>query len=237
MAFRFFLFVAMTALFACNAEPVKNNQKISSPPARVLPTSVQSEARIGTRSATEMVAEGYKRYGVEKGILYYRLDGAVKGTETIYFDHWGWREAKYTNTKTEVGTFREETNKVTYLDGEKRYEYDPATNTANWFESPQVAEAAEKYGTKDMSIVGDEMIKKMGGQKVKTEEFAGVECDVWEIDRYKTTLWMWKGITLKERSKMDNIPVGRTCLIIEREKDIPEEKITVPQNAVLVKGE
>lgn len=236
MAFRLFLFVAMTYLLACTGEQVPKAATATAQPAKAVQTSTAESSPIGTRSATEMVAAGYKRYGIEKGILYYRLDGAVKGLETIYFDHWGWREAKYINIKTQVGDFREETNKVTYLDGEKRYEYDPATNAANWFESPQVAKAAEKYGTKDMTIVGDEMIKNMGGRKVKTEEFAGVECDVWEIDRYKTTLWMWKGLTLKERSKTDNIPIGRTCLIIEQDKPIPEEKITVPENAKLVKA-
>lgn len=188
------------------------------------------------RTAAEMVAAGYKRYGIEKGILYFRLDGAVKGTETIYFDHWGWREAKYINTETNLGTFREKTNKVSFLDGERRYEYDPANNTAHWFDSPQVEAAAKRYGTKNMVVVGDEMIKNMGGEKVRTETFAGVECDVWEIKRYRTTLWMWQGLTLKERSAMDDIPVGRTCLIIDRDKPIPEEKISLPKGAVLVKG-
>ncbi|GIV30678.1 MAG: hypothetical protein KatS3mg029_0029 [Saprospiraceae bacterium] len=64
--------------------------------------STAETSPIGTRSAKEMVAAGYKRYGIEKGILYFRLDGAVKGTETIYFDHWGWREAKYINTETDL---------------------------------------------------------------------------------------------------------------------------------------
>ncbi len=228
-----FFFVAM-GLLACQhtrQTPGSSNAG-SSPQAQVVTTQGHPP---GSRSAQEMVAAGYKRYGVEKGILYFRLDGAIKGTETIYFDHWGWREAKHINTKTQVGSFNEETNKVTYLDGENRYEYNPATHTANWFSSPQVAKAAEKYHTKDMTVVGIEMIKNMGGEKLRTEAFLGRECEVWELKQYRTTLWMWKGITVKERSKTDNIPVGRTCLIIDQEKPIPEEKITLPQKAILVK--
>ncbi|GIV30677.1 MAG: hypothetical protein KatS3mg029_0028 [Saprospiraceae bacterium] len=76
----------------------------------------------------------------------------------------------------------------------------------------------------------------MGGVKVREESFAGVNCEVWDIKRYKTTLWMWQGLTLKERSKMDDIPVGRTCLIIDREKPIPDEKISLPKAAIVVKG-
>ncbi len=236
MAFRLFLFVAMTFLLGCTGEQVPQAATATAQLAKVVQTSTAETSPIGTRSATEMVAAGYKRYGIEKGILYFRLDGAVKGTETIYFDHWGWREAKYINTETDLGTFHEKVNKVTYLDGERRYEYDPTTRTAHWFESPQVEQAARKYGTRNMVDVGIEMIKNMGGVKVREESFAGVNCEVWDIKRYKTTLWMWQGLTLKERSKMDDIPVGRTCLIIETDKPIPADRILLPQGTTLIKS-
>lgn len=191
----------------------------------------------GPRNANQMAAQGYRRYGTEKGILYYRLDGAVKGFETIYFDHWGWREAKYINTKTNLGTFNEEVNKVTYLDGEWRYEYFPETQTAYYFESRQIQTAADKYRTKDMVAVGEEMLRNMGGVKTGTETFADVPCDVWKIERYRTTLWMWKGLTLKERSKTDNYPVGRTCLLLNLKDPVPTDKLLLPKVATLAQGQ
>jgi hypothetical protein len=201
-----------------------------------VPASLKSEATPapGSRNAAQMVAAGFHRYGIEKGRLIFRIDGAVKGTEVIYFDHWGWREGKYVRTEADVGAYHEKTNKAQYLDGERRYEYDPETNTANYFDSPQVEASAKKYQTKDMVKVGDEMIKRMGGVHIKAEEFQGVMCDVWEIGKYRTTLHMWQGLTLKERSFVSNIPVGRTCLSILTDADIPVEKMTVPAGAVEV---
>lgn len=187
----------------------------------------------GSRNAEQMVAAGFHRYGIEKGRLIFRMDGAVKGTEVIYFDHWGWREGKYVRTEADVGAYKEKTNKAQFLDGERRYEYDPKTNTATYFDSPQVQASADKYHTKDMVKVGDEMIKNMGGVHTGKEEFQGVMCDVWEIEKYRTTLHMWQGLTLKERSFTANIPVGRTCISIVTEGDMPVKKMTVPAGAVL----
>lgn len=186
----------------------------------------------GNRTAEEMVAAGFRRYGTEKGMVIFRIDGAVKGTEHIYFDHWGWREGKYVNTLTDAGAYKDTTVTVQYLDGERRYEYDPATQTALFFESKQVQASADRYGTKDMVKVGDEMIKKMGGVRTGTGDVRGVTCDVWEIERYRTTLHMWNGLTLKERSTIEALPVARTCILLDTINAFAVEKMLLPEGAV-----
>ncbi len=219
---------------ACTSGGVEKNDGTRAAP---VPAALKSESVPvpGSRNAEQMVAAGFHRYGIEKGRFIFRVDGAVKGTEVIYFDYWGWREGKYTRTEADVGAYHEKTNKAQFLDGERRWEYDPKTNTANYFDSPQVQASADKYGTKDMVKVGDEMIKNMGGVRSGTEEFQGVMCDVWEIEKYRTTLHMWQGLTLKERSFTANIPVGRTCISILTDGEMPVDKMTVPAGAQLNK--
>jgi len=175
-----------------------------------------------------MVAAGFKRYGTEKGILIFRMDGAVKGTENLYFDHWGWREGKYTQTNADVGKYDKKVNTAQFLDGERRCEYNIETGEAKFLESGQVQRSAEQYGTKDMTTVGDEMIKKMGGVQDGTGEVAGVECQVWDIDKYKTVLHMWRGITMKERAHPNGIPVGRTCILLDTVSEVPLDKMVLP---------
>lgn len=226
------LFLLAFWCLACNQSHI--DSRASAMPALV-PAALKSAAAPvpGSRNAQEMVAAGFRRYGIEKGRLIFRLDGAVNGIEVIYFDHWGWREGKYVRTEANVGAYKEKTNMAQFLDGERRYEYDPKTNTANYFDSPQVEASAQKYQTKDMVKVADEMLKKMGGVHIKAEEFQGVMCDVWEIEKYRTTLHMWQGFTLKERSFTNNLPVGRTCISILSDADMPAEKMTVPAGAIL----
>lgn len=181
------------------------------------------------RTASEMVAAGFKRYGVEKGALIFRIDGAMKGTEHIYFDNWGWREAKYTRTTADVGSYQERTEEAQYLDGERRYVYDPATNVATFFDSPQVQQAADKWQTKDMVKVGLEMLKGMGGRPDGKGKVVDIECDIWKIDQHRITLHMWQGLTMKELSFVQNIPVERSCVQAKLDGDIPLDKLLLPK--------
>lgn len=195
-----------------------------SQPAEALPSYVTA-----ARTADEMVAAGFKRYGIEKGALIFRIDGAMKGTEHIYFDHWGWREAKYTRTTADVGSYQERTEETQYLDGERRYVYNPKTNTANFFDSPQIQQAADKWQTKDMVKVGIEMLKGMGGRPDGTGKVGDTVCDVWRIDQHRITLHMWQGLTMKELSFVNNVPVESTCVQIKTEEEIPLDKLLLPK--------
>ncbi|MBI5917165.1 MAG: hypothetical protein HY842_17475, partial [Bacteroidetes bacterium] len=158
------------SFFSCTSDSKSAVATASVPPSTtgtVVPVAAKTPAGVtGTRSAAEMVAAGFKRYGVEKGALIFRIDGAVQGTEHIFFDNWGWREAKYTRTTTELGTFNEKTNEEQYLEGERRYVYFPETNKAQYFDSQQIMAMADKYQTKDLVVVGNEMLKNMGAVPV-----------------------------------------------------------------------
>ena len=197
------------------------------------PTSCSN---IGKRSAEEMVAAGFKRYGIEKGTLSFRIEGAVSGTENIYFDHWGWREGKYLQTEAKVGTYNKKQHKVQFLDGERRYEYNPTSGKAHFFESHQIQKSADRYQTKDMTIVGDEMIKNMGGVSAGISKIQGVICEVWNISPYKTEISMWKGITMGELSKPASVEVKRTCVSLDTVSAVPLEKIVLPRQAELIEA-
>lgn len=42
------------------------------------------------------------RYKIRSGIVEYKLSGVQTGSETIYFDRWGMREAKYSQAETKM---------------------------------------------------------------------------------------------------------------------------------------
>lgn len=222
--------ILMGMTIACQTQPDIPNQAATVKTEQAA-TPVKVSANKPARSAEEMVADGFRRYGIEKGIIHFRIDGAVKGTNVIYFDNWGWREAKYENTTADIGKYKEETIKVQFLDGERRYDYDPRTQIANYFNSPQVQQAAEKYQTKDMVKVGDEMLKKMGAVPAGKGNIMDIECDVWELEQYKTTLHMWQGITMKEQSFAGNLPVRRAAILVQTEIEVPVEKLSLPKSA------
>ena len=185
------------------------------------------------RTAQQMVAAGYKRYGVEKGALVFQYDGAISGTDHIFFDNWGWREAKYTRTKTVLGTFKEEANTVQYLDGESRYMYNPTTNKARYFDSRQAIVIADQHGTKDMVAFSDVLMRNMGGKPDGKQVVANIECDAWVIEKSNVRLYQWQGLTMGEESIVNGVKLGRHCVQMELEKNPPKDKLVLPKGAVV----
>jgi hypothetical protein len=234
----------LLSTIACTGEQKQASVNAAKPQAQAVAvssptTSSEPIAKLpqgaGPRTADELVAAGYKRYGIEKGAFIFRIDGAVNGTEHVFFDHWGWREAKYTRTTTEVQNLYEETNEVQYLDGGRRYVYSPQTKKAQYFDSDQVEAMAARYKTKDMVLVGNEMLKNMGMVPAGKAKVGELECDVWAKSSPKIRLYMWQGLTMAEESYVDNMPIGRRCILTELEKDPPLDKLLLPKDAVLEK--
>ncbi len=100
----------------------------------------------GSRPATE--TSGYpKRYQVESGIVEYEMSGMQKGTETVYFDRWGWREAKYTNTELSIAGLSRKETKLSIMDGDWIYNIDLESRTGTKIKNTvlsQFIEAARK---------------------------------------------------------------------------------------------
>ncbi len=240
----FVLVLIASALCACSgsfekADALSPDSLVSNftVPAQQLPQGKGKPAHAteGYRRAEEMVAQGFRRYGIEKGALIFRLDGAVSGTEHLYFDNWGWREAKYTRTTTLAGAYQEHTNEVQYMDGEFRYLYDAGTETAYYFESPQIQQSAEKYHTKNMLAVGVEMLKEMGAQPAGNGKIGDIDCEIWKIKKYRTTLYLWQRLTLLEQSFPGNHPLRRVCVQVKTDETIPMEKLTLPAEVKIVR--
>lgn len=239
----YFLCLALLALFvsSCNNDEKSVEKALASADSQPQPAAVSNPGPLKPstpyagppRTAEQMVAAGYKRFGIEKGALIFRLDGAVNGTEHLFFDNWGWREAKYTNTTTTVANFHEVVNDVQYLDGERRYLYDPKANKAQYINSQQMVAVSEKYNTKDMVVVADEMLKNMGAVPDGKAMVGKTECDAWVIERSRIRLYMWQGITMAEESYVNNIPIGRRCLQVEIANDPPLDRLLLPKGAVV----
>lgn len=140
-----------------------------------------------------------KRYGIERACVEYTVSGqGQEGIEILYFDYWGAREAKYEIKKINVGPITQEIDKVTYLDGDMQYTHDRKDGTATKMQNAEL----KLYEGKDLVEVGEQMMKQMGGVKIKSEEFLGKMCDVWENKRLGMTIWVWEGITLKTITNM-----------------------------------
>ena len=179
-----------------------------------------------------------KRYLVESGIVEYEMTGMQKGTETIYFDRWGWREAKYTNTEISIGSISRKENRFTIMDGEWIYNIDLEHRTATKTKNPMLAQFIEAAKKKDQSLteLGEEMMRNMGGEKGGTDTVAGQPCDVWVNKKLGSKSCVWKGVTLKSQLSMAGMQVSSTATRFSENATIPADKTTIPSDVKITEG-
>ena len=119
-----------------------------------------------------------KRYGVKQACIEYTVSGDMQsGTEVLYFDQWGAREAKYEMKTTKVGPMKTEENKVTFMEGAMAYTVNLKDNTGSKMENPML----KSFEGQDLTEVGEKMMKQMGGKKIGSEKLLGKQTDIWEI--------------------------------------------------------
>ena len=210
-------------------------------------TSCQKQPADDSRSTTnsdqgvsDSSTTGYpKRYLVESGIIEYEMTGPQAGTETVYFDKWGWREAKYTNTILSIAGITRKENKLSLMDGDWIYQIDLERRTGTKIKNtllPQFIEAARRKD-QSMTDLGEEMLRKMGGQKIGTEEIAGKTCDIWETKNLGSKSWVWRGVTLKTRVKMGGMEITSAAKSITDNASVPADKFAIPGDVKIAEGE
>ncbi len=165
----------------------------------------------------------FKRYGIKSGIIEYELSGAQSGKETIYFDDWGYREAKYTEAELSFGGFSQKTNTLTILEGKMIYTIDLSTNTGTKMENPLFAGLKDE----DLQEMGKQMMEQMGGEKTGTETFLDRTCEVWEIKQMGTKTYVWESIALKTEVNM-GMQMNITAVSM-KEGEVPQEKLKIPE--------
>lgn len=178
-----------------------------------------------------------KRYKFKSGIIEYAMTGMQTGTEIIYFDDWGWREAKYTEGEMNVAGMKQKIHKVTILDGEFTYNIDLTTNTGTKIPTPmlkELSEGAEARG-EDLTDAGMRMLKQMGGKKVGEGEVAGQMCEIWEVMGAKT--WLRDGLTFKTEAGFGGMGIISTATKVQTNVSVPGSKLQIPEGVTITEGQ
>ncbi len=201
---------------------------------RLFVYALSSFLLIVTHTASGQSLAGVKRYLIKSGIVEYTLSGTRKGTETIYFDNWGMREAKYTKSEMSMMGMTQKQNTLTLLDGETTYNIDLDTKTGTKMETPMLKELAAN--NKNLTDAGEKMMKSMGGAKIGTEVVLGKTCDVWEIKNMQSKTWVWKNVPLKTQVNMANMQMTITATKFEDGATIPPDKLKIPSDVTITEG-
>jgi hypothetical protein len=172
----------------------------------------------------------YKRYGKESGIIEYEVSGSQNGIETIYFENYGMKEAKYTDVTIDMFGMKQKNEQVVYLDGYWQFSVNPKDKSGSKTENTMLKQMVESSEDKDLGEVGMKMFISMGGEKIGTEQFLGKKCDVWQLESMGSKIWIWNYIPLKTEVDMMGMKSTYKAINLEFDVDIPDDKIDVPDD-------
>ncbi len=166
------------------------------------------------------------RYGLKQACIEYKITGDMfSGTEKLYFDRYGMREAKYTHQKIEMMGITQENNTATFInfdDDGLIYTYDYKTKSGTKIANP----LAEALQNKDAKDIGKRMMVEMGGKKIGTGKVLGKTCDIWEIPNMGK-IWVWKWANLKTATNAMGMKMTIEATKISETFD--KEKLERPQ--------
>ena len=177
-----------------------------------------------------------KRYYIQSGVIEYTVSGAQTGTEVLYFDRWGMREAKYTNTEIKMMGMSQKQNKLTITEDEWITTIDLDRRTGTKMRNTVVKEMLEKSGSKDLAELGENMMKAMKAVKVGSANVAGKTCDVWEIKDLGSTNCVWNWIPLKTQVKMAGVEIVMVAAKVQEGGPVPDSKFAVPAGVKISEG-
>ncbi len=187
--------------------------------------NVTPVTELQTTTKTETAAKAFRRYPeLKSAIIKYNVSGMNTGTEIVYIDDWGRREAIYKKFTTKMMGIDIERNFMILITENGKWVYNVDLNS-------RTAIRMNEAGFKALQgNFGSNMDVAIGAMKVGTEEILGKVCDVWKKGYPYSMAWMWKGVALKKDHEVAAMGVLTEATDIQENVSIPEDKIVIPSD-------
>lgn len=148
--------------------------------------------------ASCVYAQDVKLFNKKNGIIEYKLSGFSEGKQTIYFDNYG---ADYI-IEQDINYFETPNKSKTYIVKDSSYTLDLNTKLGYKFQYVENMHYINYFKVKkDVTLAYEELYKMLGAQNIGKEKIKGVECQIWEMPRGLSKIWIADGIVYKMESK------------------------------------
>jgi hypothetical protein len=159
----------------------------------------------------------YKKYRFNTAIVEYEVEGHDEGSKTLYIDMGGYKVAEYIIVKKK----KSDEKTAVILIGSDIISIDFEEESAVKIHNPMAYLLASP--DRDWEKTAENILLKLGFEKIGAETIIGKECDVWEQGRSK--IWVWDGLTMKSVNGKDI----ETATRIQVDTSIPQEMFEVPE--------
>ena len=178
----------------------------------------------------DSIKSATRRYPKSKsGIIKYNVSGTKTGTEVVYYEDWGRREAIYTKSTVDLRGVIVDRNTLTLLEDNGLWinNIDLNARTGIRMKNPRYKEYVgqsriELENTKKKSL------KDAGARRAEIEMVIGRPCFVWTVQYNGNEIYLWNGIVLKKITGSGYSETTTVATEITESVNIPEEKFTIP---------
>ena len=170
-------------------------------------------------------AQDFKRYEFKSGKVVYQSTGSMTGSETMYFDNYGMLEVKKTKATLEMMGIKQVTDTKVIMDGKWVYTIDNNSGEANKMENPLYSMFPEGG---DLEKVGEQLMINMGGKKIGTETLLDKKCEIWEIKKLMSKVWVWKSIPIKSEINMMGMKITQLATSVEVDIKVSPNEFKLP---------
>jgi len=178
----------------------------------------------------DSVKSATRRYPKSKsGIIKYNVSGTTTGTEVVYYEDWGRREAIYTKTTIDLRGVIVDRNTLTILEDNGRWinNIDLNARTGIRMKNPRYKEYVGKSRI-ELENTKKKSLKDAGARRAEIEMVIGKPCFVWTVQYNGNEIYLWNGIILKKVTGSGFSETTTVATEITESVNIPEEKFTIP---------
>lgn len=182
-----------------------------------------------TLTATTNSLAADKRYLVKSGYVKYQLSGQNTGTDELYWDEFGQKEARYSDMTVNIMGFRQTVKNVTIIDGDWSYSLDPNGRDATRVNHKEMMQKMTDNPRQTLSY-SEDTLKSLGAQKIGKDKILGKTTILWEIPKFGMKVWEYNGIPLKSEANMMGFQMNMDAVEFKENIKIDQAKLQLPPN-------
>ncbi len=173
--------------------------------------------------------ESFKRYLVKSGVIEYRLDGMRAGTETLYWDDWGVKEARYTKVTVNLIGVSQDVEEWLISTPDVIYTIDMTSNTAVKTKNPGVG-FFKGLSEDEMAQMSKQLLEATGAKLLGTDFVAEQTCELWDVPLSGGQECIWKGIALSESGSLGGLQSDRVATTVVAGIEVDDKHFTLPKD-------
>lgn len=164
--------------------------------------------------------QNLQEYVFKSGMIKYKLEGRISGTEQIYFDDYGklFYDLKTINR-----------NKTEYSDITLNILCYDTIITIKEIDHTAIKSTVSDLNLKNKhNLINPELLIEMGYTKTSDEKVSGIVCEKYSGEN--GNMWVWNNIILKSEIEIMGIIIYSEAIEIITGIDIPKTKFQIPNN-------